>query len=165
MKALFGSAEFWAEAFTSGKPKSGFEYVISTLRAAGAELSNTRMARTAIADAGMPLYACNPPTGYSNRGSDWLNPSAQLYRMNFALDLAAGMVAGAQVDIRGLIKSGGGDPDSPASAAEAINRVVFGRTLGAASLGAAGRVSSSGTVSVPVRVAGLLLASPEMQVR
>ena len=165
VKALFGSAEFWAEAFTSGKPKSGFEYVISTLRAAGAELSNTRMSRTAIADAGMPLYACNPPTGYSNRGSDWLNPSAQLYRMNFALDLAAGMVAGAQVDIRGLIKSGGGDPDSAASAAEAINRVVFGRTLGAASLGAAGRVSSSGTVSVPARVAGLLLASPEMQVR
>jgi hypothetical protein len=75
------------------------------------------------------------------------------------------MVAGAQVDIRGLIKSGGGDPDSAASAAEAINRVVFGRTLSAASLGAAGRVSSSGTVSVPVRVAGLLLASPEMQVR
>jgi uncharacterized protein (DUF1800 family) len=164
-KALFGSAEFWAEAFTSGKPKTGFEYVISTLRAAGAELSNTRMSRTAISDSGMPLYSCNPPTGYSNRGLDWLNPSAQLYRMNFALDLANGMVAGAQVDIRGLIRSGGGDPDSPASAAEAINRVVFGRTLSAASLGAASRVTTSGSVSVHARVAGLLLASPEMQVR
>jgi uncharacterized protein (DUF1800 family) len=165
MKALLGSAEFWAEAFTSGKPKTGFEYVVSTLRAAGAELSNTRVSRTAISDAGMPLYSCNPPTGYSNRGLDWLNPSAQLYRMNFALDLAAGMVAGAQVDIRGLIRNGGGDPDSPTSAAEAINRVVFGRTLSAATLGASGRVSTSGGPPVSARVAGLLLASPEMQVR
>ena len=138
---------------------------MSTLRAAGAELQNSRMVRTTIQDVGMPLYACNPPTGYSNRGADWLNPSAQLYRMNFALDLAAGMIAGVSVDVRGLVRSGGGDPDNPASAAEAINRVVFGRTLSAASLGAAARVSTSGSVPVASRVAGLLLASPEMQVR
>jgi len=164
-KALFGSAEFWAEAFGTGKPRTGFEYVVATLRAAGAEVQNPRVARTAIQDSGMPLYSCNPPTGYSNRGADWLNPSAQLYRMNFGLDLAAGTMAGVTVDIRGLIRSGGGDPDNPSSAAEAINRVVFGRTLSAASLAAAGRVTSSGSVSVPVRVAGLLFAGPEMQVR
>ena len=164
-KAIFGSAEFWAEAFSAGKPKTGFEYVVSTLRATGAELSNTRMVKTTISDAGMPLYSCNPPTGYSNLGSDWLNPSAQLYRMNFALDLSAGMIAGASADVRALIRNAGGDPESPASAAEAIDRVVFGRTLSAATLGAAGRVSTSGSVSVATRVAGLLFASPEMQVR
>jgi len=164
-KALFGSAEFWAEAFGTGKPRTGFEYVVATLRAAGADVRNPRVARTAIQDSGMPLYACNPPTGYSNRGADWLNPSAQLYRMNFGLDLAAGTMAGVTVDIRGLIRSGGGDPDNPSSAAEAINRVVFGRTLSASSLAAAGRVTPSGSVSVPVRVAGLLFAGPEMQVR
>ena len=135
-KALFGSAEFWAEAFGTGKPKTGFEYVVSTLRAAGAQVNNTRVVRTAIQDAGMPLYACNPPTGYSNRGADWLNPSAQLYRMNFGLDLAANAVAGVTADIPGLVRSGGGDPNTPSSAAEAINRAVFGRTLGAASLAA-----------------------------
>ena len=165
VKAILGSAEFWAEAFTPGKPKTGFEYVASTLRAAGASLANTRMVRTTIQDTGMPLYSCNPPTGYSNRGADWLNPSAQLYRMNFALDLAAGAVAGASVDVRNLIREGGGDPESPTSAAAAINRVVFGGTLSAATLGAAGRVTTSGSVPVAVRVAGLLLASPEMQVR
>jgi uncharacterized protein (DUF1800 family) len=164
-KALFGSAEFWAEAFGAGKPKTGFEYVISTLRAAGAELQNPRAARAAIQDSGMPLYACNPPTGYSNRGADWLNPSAQLYRMNFGLDLAAGALAGITVDIRGLIRSGGGDPDNPGSAAEAINRVVFGRTLSPAALAAAGRVTTSSSVPVSSRVAGLLFAGPEMQVR
>jgi uncharacterized protein (DUF1800 family) len=164
-KAIFGSAEFWAEAFGSGKPKTGFEYVVSALRAAGAEVQTPRAARTAIQDSGMPLYACNPPTGYSNRGADWLNPSAQLYRMNFGLDLAAGAVAGITVDVRNLIRSGGGDPDNPSSSAQAINRVVFGGTLSAASLGAASRVSTSSTVPVSSRVAGLLFAGPEMQVR
>ena len=164
-KALFGSAEFWAEAFGAGKPRTSFEYVIGTLRAAGAEVRNALAARVAIRDSGMPLYACNPPTGYSNRGADWLNPSAQLYRMNFGLDLAAGAVAGVTADIRGLIQSGGGDPNDPSSSAEAINRVVFGRTLTPASLAAAGRVTSSSGVPVAARVAGLLFAGPEMQVR
>ena len=164
-KALFGSAEFWAEAFGAGKPRTSFEYVIGTLRAAGAEVRNALAARVAIRDSGMPLYACNPPTGYSNRGADWLNPSAQLYRMNFGLDLAAGAVAGVTADIRGLIQSGGGDPNDPSSSAEAINRVVFGRTLTPASLAAAGRVLSSSGVPVAARVAGLLFAGPEMQVR
>jgi len=167
MKALFGSAEFWAEAFGSGKPRTGFEYVVGALRAVGAEVTNPRAARTAISDTGMPLYACNPPTGYSNRGADWLNPSAQLYRMNFALDLAAGAftATGISADIAGLVRSGGGDPASPASAAEAVNRVVFGRTLTPASLSAAARVSTSSSVPVHARVVGLLLAGPEMQVR
>jgi hypothetical protein len=96
---------------------------------------------------------------------DWLNASAQLYRMNFGLDLAAGAVAGVTADIPGLIRSGGGDPNNPSSAAEAINRVVFGRTLSQASLAAAGRVTTSGSVPVSARVAGLLFAGPEMQVR
>ena len=105
----------------AASPRPPLEYVVSTLRAAGAELTNTRVSRTAISDMGMPLYACNPPTGYSNRGGDWLNPSAQLYRMNFALDLRRGRGGRAwQVDIRGLIRAAAAIPASPASAAEAI---------------------------------------------
>jgi len=165
VKALFGSAEFWAEAFGSGKPRTPLEFVAGALRASGAEVQNPRAVRAALGDMGMPLYACNPPTGYSNRGAEWLNPSSQLYRMNFALDLSAGAVFGVTADVRALVRSGGGDPDNPRSAAEAINREVFGRTLSSATLAAASRVEASGPVAVPVRVAGLLFASPEMQVR
>jgi uncharacterized protein (DUF1800 family) len=164
-RAILGSAEFWAEAFGNGKPRTGFELVIGLLRAAGAQVTNPRAVRAAIQDAGMPLNACNPPTGYSNRGADWLNPSAHLSRMNFALDLAAGALAGVSADIRGLVRGGGGDPESPSSAADAINRVVFGGTLAAASLAAAGRVATGGSVPVASRVAGVLFAGPEMQVR
>jgi uncharacterized protein (DUF1800 family) len=165
VKALFGSAELWAEAFGSGKPRTPFEFVVATLRAAGAEVQNPRAVRAAFGDMGMPLYACNPPTGYGNRGAEWLNPSSQLYRMNFALDLAAGAVSGVTADVRALIREGGGDPDNPRSAAEAINREVFGHTLTSATLASASSVDTSGPVAVPVRVAGLLFASPEMQVR
>ena len=164
-KALFGSAEFWAEAFGSGKPRTPLEFVAGALRASGAEVQNPRAVRGTLADMGMPLYACNPPTGYGNRGAEWLNPSSQLYRMNFALDLAAGAVSGVTADVRALIREGGGDPDNPRSAAEAINREVFGRTLSSATLASASSVDTSGPVAVPVRVAGLLFASPEMQVR
>ena len=82
--------------------------------------------------------------------------------MNFALDLAAGVVAGVAVDVRGARSaSGGGDPDNPRSAAEAINREVFGRTLSsAASLAAAGRVATSGGVPVPVARGGPALREP-----
>ena len=85
--------------------------------------------------------------------------------MNFALDLAAGAVSGVTADVRALIRDGGGNPDDPRSAAEAINREVFGRTLSSATLASASSVDTSGPVAVPVRVAGLLFASPEMQVR
>jgi uncharacterized protein (DUF1800 family) len=165
MRALFGSAEFWAEAFGSGKPRTPLENVASVLRGAGAEVAQPRAVKAALQDMGMPLYACNPPTGYGNRGDEWLNPSSQLYRMNFALDLAAGAVGGVSVDVAGLVRRGGGNPDDPRSAADAINRVVFGLTLSSATLASAGSVDRSGSVSVPVRVAGLLFASPEMQVR
>ncbi len=165
MRGLLGSAEFWAEAFVTRKPKTPFEYVASVLRAAGAEVSNPGAARRALSDMGEPLFACNPPTGYSNRGADWLNPSSQLARMNFALDVAAGALSGATIDARALVRNAGGSPDDPRSAADALDREAFGRTLTATTLAAAARVDRSGSVSVPIRVAGLLLASPEMQVR
>jgi uncharacterized protein (DUF1800 family) len=159
MKALFGSADFWAEAFGVAKPKTPLEYVASALRAAGAEVEQPRAVRAALQAMGMPLYACNPPTGYSNRGAEWLNPSSQLNRMNFALGLADGTLAGVSADVRGLIRGGGGNPDEPRSAAEAIDR-RFGRTCRAPLPPAA---SARGCGIGPGR--GALLASPEMQVR
>ena len=165
VRALFGSAEFWAEAFSTRKPRTPLEQVAGVLRAAGAEVQSPRAARQALSDMGAPVYACNPPTGYSNRGADWLNPSSHLHRMNFALDVAAGALTGVAVDARSLVRNAGGDPESPRSAAAAIDRDVFGSTLSAASLAAAGAVSTSGSPSVAARVLGLLLAGPDGQVR
>lgn len=166
MKAMIGSSEFWAEAFNeAGKPKTPFEYVISSIRAIGGEVTAATRGVTAyLAQMGQPLYQCIPPTGYADRGADWLNPSSQIYRMNFALDLAQGLVNGVSVNVRNFAV--GADMTNPSSVAKAANSAVFGGTLDRSTLDAAVRVDTRITnPSAAVRVSALLLAGPEAQVR
>jgi hypothetical protein len=47
-----------------------------------------------------------PPTGYSMKADAWVNSSALLGRMNFALGLAAGKVRGVSVDSAQLAGAG-----------------------------------------------------------
>jgi uncharacterized protein (DUF1800 family) len=56
-RALFGSAEFWAEAFATRKPRTAFEFAAAALRASGAAVTSARAVRQAISDMGAPLYA------------------------------------------------------------------------------------------------------------
>jgi uncharacterized protein (DUF1800 family) len=166
MKAMIGSSEFWAEAFSqAGKPKTPFEYVISSIRAVGGEVSAATRGVTAyLSQMGQPLYQCIPPTGYSDLGSEWLNPSSQIYRMNFALDLAQGLVNGVAVNVRNF--AAGADLTSPMSVAKAANTAVFGSTIGSSTIDAAVKVDTRITnPSSAVRVSALLLAGPEAQVR
>jgi uncharacterized protein (DUF1800 family) len=165
MKAILGAPEFWAEAFGSGKPKTPFELVVSAIRALDGQVTSARVLAPTLSALGMPLYQCVPPTGYSNAGADWVNPSSHLGRMNLALDLASGLVAGVSADPRVVIRAAGGDPDDPASAADALSADLFGKALSRATRDAAARVSRGGPVPVAVRVAGLVLAGPEMQAR
>lgn len=165
MRAIVGSAEFWAEAFGPGKPKTPLEYVASALRAVDAQVTNGRAVVAYLQNMGMPLYACVPPTGYSNRGADWLNPSSHLYRMNFALDLASGAIGGVSVDVRGAVRRMGGDSENARSVASSISAEIFGKGLSSSTLDAASRVAAGGPVSVATRVAALCLAGPEMQAR
>ncbi len=165
VKAVAQSPEFWAEAFGPGKVKKPYEYVVSVVRAAGAQVTTARGIVGSLASMGEALFTCVPPTGYSNRGVDWLNPSAQLARMNFALDVAAGAVPGVSPDARSLASASGVSTDDPRAFASAISEQVFGKALSAETLAAAGGVTPGGPVSVGTRVLGLCLASPEMQVR
>lgn len=165
LETLLGSTEFWAEAFGPGKIKTPLELVVSVLRATDAEVTNTRAITGYLSNMGMPLYACTPPIGYSNRGSEWINPSSQLYRMNFALELTAGALAGVGVDVRGLVRNAGGDPDSAASVAAVVSDLAFGRSFSPQTLATAARLSTGGSVGMAARAVGLLLAGPEMQVR
>ena len=51
-------------------------------------------ARQAMRELGMPLYGCQPPTGYSDRAEAWVNTGALLNRMNFSVALASGRLRG-----------------------------------------------------------------------
>jgi glycosyltransferase involved in cell wall biosynthesis len=128
--SMFGSTEFWAEEFGEGpgKPKTPIEYVVSAIRAVDGEVSNANASVTGyLSNMGMPLYQCIPPTGYSFRGADWVNPSTQLYRMNFALDLAAGRIGGVAVDARTLAR--GASLSDPKAISAAFGAAVIGPTL------------------------------------
>ena len=48
----------------------------------------------------MPLYMCQPPTGYKDTADAWVNTGALVARMNFALQLATDRVAGVAVESR-----------------------------------------------------------------
>ena len=164
LRRMVSSAGFWAAAFDgSSKPKTPIEFTASALRALDAQVSSAQGLTTPIAGMGMPLYRCNPPTGYSNRGVDWLNPSAHLSRVNFGLDLAAGAVRGVTVN-PGTIVSGS-DLANPRAIATAFGNEILPGRLSAQTTDAVARVDTRSTVSVSARSLGLLLSSPEFQVR
>ena len=114
---------------------------------------------------GMPLYECIPPTGYSNRGADWLNPTSQLMRINFGLDLAAGRIPGATVDLPTTIRNAGGTPEDPRSVATVLNAEVLGKRLSPEALNTMSRVAIGTNPTPAAKVAGLCLASGPMQVK
>lgn len=164
MRAMIGSAEFWAEAFKpQAKAKTPFEFTASTIRAVGGEVQAATRGLTAyLSNMGQPLYQCIPPTGYADRGDEWINPSSHLYRMNFALDIAQNLVQGVVVNLRNAVP--GADLTSPAAVAKALNANVFAGGLSQITIDAATRVDTRITnPSSAARVAGYLLAGPESQ--
>jgi uncharacterized protein (DUF1800 family) len=98
LETLFSSPEFWAEDEYRAKVKTPLEFVISSVRASGAEITDAMPLARQLQNMGMPLYGAQPPTGYSMKADAWVNSSALLGRMNFALALAAGKLKGTQVD-------------------------------------------------------------------
>ena len=98
LKTMFNSPEFWASDAYRAKVKTPLEFVVSSLRASGADVSEVLPIARQLQNMGMPLYGMQPPTGYSMKADAWVNSSALLGRMNFALTLAAGKLRGTQVN-------------------------------------------------------------------
>ena len=105
LKTLFRSPEFWAPDSYRAKVKTPLEFVVSAVRASGAEVNDALPLARQLQHMGMQLYGMQPPTGYSMKAETWVNSSALLGRMNFALGLAAGKVRGVSVD-SGQLASG-----------------------------------------------------------
>lgn len=88
VRAIVTSPEFFADDARRAKVKTPFEFVISSLRAIGAEVDSTLPVARALQQQGMPLYLCQPPTGYKDTADAWVNSGALISRMNFAVELA-----------------------------------------------------------------------------
>ena len=98
LKTMVDSPEFWAPEAYRAKVKTPLEFVVSAVRASGAEVTDAMPLARQLQNMGMPIFGMQPPTGYSMKADAWVNSSALLGRMNFALALTSGKVKGIQVD-------------------------------------------------------------------
>ncbi len=105
LETMFLSPEFWSPESHRAKIKRPLELVASSVRAVGADITNDAPGLLFwIARMGEPLFLCQPPTGYSDLSSTWVNTGALLERMNFATALVAGRIRGAKVSLDPLIQ-------------------------------------------------------------
>lgn len=125
LRTMFHSPEFWAADAYRAKMKTPFEFVASAARASGADIQNALPLVGTLNRMGMPLYAMQPPTGYSMKAEAWVNSSALLNRMNFALQLASGKLPGTSLDPQALIP-GPAPADSQAALAALEQSILAG---------------------------------------
>jgi len=99
LRTMIYSPEFWSKEAYRAKVKTPFELVASTARALDANVSVSLPLAVWMGRMGEPLFLCQPPTGYSDKASTWVNTGALLNRLNFALGFATDRMAGANVDL------------------------------------------------------------------
>jgi len=172
LKTMFSSPEFWSEDAYRAKVKTPLEFVVSAVRATGADVNDALALARQLNTLGMPLYGMQPPTGYSMKSEAWVNSSALLGRMNFSIALMSGKIKGVQVNSERLLNN---PPDSEHSLAMLESSLLAGdvtkQTHDAIrkqlespqpSPRNADKPTSTSSVST---ITGLLLGSPEFQRR
>jgi uncharacterized protein (DUF1800 family) len=166
--ALFSSPEFWSEQAFNGKTKTPLEFAVSAVRSLGGSTYGDAGLIKAVDGMGEPLYRAQPPTGWPEVATPWVNAGALVTRINFALALTAGRVPGTEVVL---------PPEPKGQSANALldelARAILHQSLSETTRATLLRALGHGENDVmpdgetrPVdeaKVAGLLLGSPEFQ--
>jgi uncharacterized protein (DUF1800 family) len=174
LRTLYRSPEFWAPEVYRAKVKTPLEFVASAARATGADVGNAMPLVQTLNRMGMPLYGCQPPTGYKMTAENWVNSSALTERLNLALMTGAGRMRGVTFDAGKLV--GGPPPDDPVKALAMLEGVLLGGDVSRQTHDVIEKQLDSSKITGrrlddpprPVNVgviAGLLLGSPEFQKR
>lgn len=108
LRTMFDSPEFWAPEVYRAKVKTPEEFVVSAVRASGAEVTNAIPLVQSLDKLGMPLFGMQTPNGYSWMAEPWVNTGDLVSRMNFALSLSGGRIVGTQMDWSRLLATGAG---------------------------------------------------------
>jgi uncharacterized protein (DUF1800 family) len=142
MRTLLMSPEFLSPDVYRTKVKTPLEFVVSAVRATDAEILDARPLVRAMQQLGMPLYQCQPPTGYKDTADAWTSTGALVARMNFAAMLTSEPRFGIRLpDRNGFVRS------------------VLGPHVSEATRATIAKASSD------PQVAALTLGSPEFQKR
>jgi uncharacterized protein (DUF1800 family) len=105
MHTIVTSNEFNSPEAVGSKTKTPFEYVASAVRSLNGETDGGRQVSQAIGRMGQPLYQCQPPTGYPDKGDHWMSSGAVLERLNFAVSLTSNKFPGTSVQLDDSAKS------------------------------------------------------------
>jgi uncharacterized protein (DUF1800 family) len=175
LRTMFRSPEFWAPNAYRAKVKTPLEFVVSSVRASGVQMDNAMPVVQALNRMGMPLYQMQPPTGYSAKNEAWINTSALLQRLNFALALGAGRMPGMKFSPDAVLQ-GAPEPGDAQGAVALLEQKLLSGDVSAQTHGTilkqlndpqvTGRALDDAARPPNVGViAGLLLGSPEFQRR
>jgi uncharacterized protein (DUF1800 family) len=123
VRTIVTSPEFFAAEAYRAKVKTPFEFVVSSVRATGTDVVDAAPLAQTVRQLGMPLYMCQPPTGYADRADAWVNTGALLNRMNFALQLVSGRMRALEPGTGSVAAALGGDisPSTAATIAKATD--------------------------------------------
>jgi uncharacterized protein (DUF1800 family) len=169
LETMLRSPEFWQPETYRSKVKTPLEFIVSAARATGAQVDDALPLVRQLQNMGMPLYGMQPPTGYSMKADTWVNSSALLGRMNFALALTAGKFPGIHGDATPLLENT--LPISDEALATLENRLLAGDVSQQTHTTIAARLNdlkanrhrqADGNAAL---ITGLLLGSPEFQKR
>jgi uncharacterized protein (DUF1800 family) len=174
LQTMLASPEFWAPQRYRVKVKTPLEFVASAIRATGADVTDAMPLVQTLNKMGMPLYQQQPPTGYSMKAESWVNSAALLNRMNFALTLASGKMAGTSFDAHRVL--GVDKVETPEQAIGTLENLLLAGDVSRQTHETILKQMSDPQVTGrvlddparPARVgvvAGLILGSPEFQKR
>jgi uncharacterized protein (DUF1800 family) len=117
LTTMYRSPEFWSPTVYRAKVKTPLEFMVSALRASGAQVNNPLPLVLAMERLGMPIYGMQTPNGYSWMASEWVSSNALISRMNFALVLSGDRIPGTQTNWPALLGQGA-DSAAPSAATE-----------------------------------------------
>jgi uncharacterized protein (DUF1800 family) len=111
-RAIFTAPEFWEKRFFRAKVKTPLEFLASALRATGAEIRDPEKEARRLDGLGMPLYRCEPPTGWPDRAGPWVSAGALVARLRLAQSLfdrrpIAPVSAAADAPLAGVNRTNG----------------------------------------------------------
>src|SRR5271170_2617294 len=123
LRTMFDSPEFWSPEVYRAKVKTPEEFVVSAVRASGADVKNAIPLVQALDKLGMPLYGMQTPNGYSWMAEPWVNTGDLVSRMNFALALSSDRISGVQTDWGRLLGETGSEMEPVALSTGAAGEI------------------------------------------
>jgi uncharacterized protein (DUF1800 family) len=152
LRTILGSEEFKASAGAKFKPP--FRFVVSALRALGADTHAHPPLIDYLARMGQGVFQYPTPNGYPDEASPWMG--TLLWRWNFAFGLAGGQVPSVEAPLDELFKAIGANRQGSGG-------ILFRYLVGRMPRSEEHTAIESADLSHPNEQVALLLASPQFQ--